>query len=85
MGLGAQLDDMVYHDVDKYEQGDLVGLESLSVTDILTRILTKKQLEELELLQRRAVQKSSKAKASGAQRRRKKKKRREERRNILGH
>lgn len=85
MGLGAQLDDMVYQNVDKYEQGYFVGLESLSVTDVLTRILTKKQLEELELLQGRAVQKSSKAKASGAQRRRKKKRRREERRKILGH
>ena len=83
MGLGAQLDDMVYHDVNKYEEGNFVGLESLSVTDVLTRILTKKQLEELELLQRRGVQKSSRGKASGAQRRMKKK-RRKERRKVLG-
>ena len=84
MSLGAQLDDMVYSDVNKYEQENFVGLESLSVTDVLTRILTKKQLEELELLQRRAVQKSSKAKASGTQRRRKKK-RTKERRKLLRH
>ena len=83
MGLGAQLDDMVYHDVNKYE-GNFVGLESLSVTDVLIRILTKKQLDELELLQRRGVQKSSKAKGSGAQRRMKKR-RRKERRKVLGH
>ena len=83
IGLGAQLDDVVYHDVDKYEKGFFVGLECLSVTDVLTRILTKKQLEELELLQRRGVQKSSRGKASGAQRRMKKKKRKE-RRKVLG-
>ena len=84
MGLGAQLDVMVYHDVNKYEDGDLVGLESLSVIDVLTRILTKKQLEELDLLQMRTVQKSSKVKPSGAQRRRKRN-RRKERRKLEGH
>lgn len=84
IGLGAQLDDMVYHDVNKYEDGDLVGLESLRVIDVLARILTKKELEELEFWQGRAVQESSKAKSSGAQRRRKKK-RRKERRKVLEH
>ena len=83
MGLGARLDDIVYDHVNRYEEGNFVGLESMSVTDVLTRVLTKKQLEELELLQGRAVQKSSDAKASGAQRRRKKK-RRKERRKLLG-
>ena len=82
MGLGAQLNDMVYHDIIKYEDGVPVGLESPSVNDVLTRILTKEQLEELQLLQRSSVQESSKAKASGAQRRKKKRRRKERRKNL---
>ena len=82
MGLGAQLNDMVYHDISKYEDGDLVGLESLSVIDVLTRVLTKKELEELKLLGRRKDQKTLKAKPSGVQKREKKKRRKERRKNV---
>ena len=82
MSLGAQLDDMVYHEVNKYDQGDFVALASLSVSDVLTRLLTKQQLEELELSHRRAVQDGSEVEVSGAQRRRKKKRGKERRENL---
>ena len=84
MGLGAQLDDMVYHDTNKYDDGNLISLESLTVTDVLNRIYTKGELDELEPLRGRKDQESSKAKISGEQRR-KKKKRRRERWKVLGH
>lgn len=48
VGLGAQLDDMLYHDIIKYEDGVLVRLESMTVADVLTRIFTETELEELE-------------------------------------
>ena len=84
MGLGARLSEIVYQDIDKYENGNVVGLQNLSVTDILTPILTKMQLEELELLERRRDWGSWKPKASGVQKRGKKT-RRKERRKLLGH
>ena len=88
ISLGAQLDDVVYHDINKCEDGNLVGLESLTVTDVLTRIFSKKDLEELRSLEmeKKADRDNpkSKTKPSGAQRRRKKK-RRKERRKILAH
>ena len=82
MGHGAQLDDIVYRNTDKYEDGKSVGLDSLSVIDVLTRILTKKELEELELLGRRRDQRTLKAKPSGVQKRGKKKRRKERRKNV---
>ena len=77
MSLGARLDDTIYQDVKKYEDGLLVGLESLTATDILSRIFTTTELETI-------YPESSKAKMPGA-RRRKKKKRRKERNKGVGH
>lgn len=83
MGLGARLSDIVYRNVKKYENGNLVGQENQTVTDILSRILTKKDLDALELLERKRDQGTSKPKPSGVQKRGKKK-RRKERRKVLG-
>lgn len=83
MDLGAQLDDMINHDVIKHEDGVPVRLESMAVTDVLTGIFTKTEVEELEHLQRRAGPESSKVKPSRAQRR-KEKKRRKERKGDVG-
>lgn len=66
MGLGAQLDDTVYQDISSYEDGVLVGLETLTVADILTRLFTKSKLEELDILQERAHAEGSNAEVSGA-------------------
>ncbi len=68
--LGAQLNDVIYRDVNKYEDEILVGLESLTATDILTRIFTMAELEEV-------YPESSKAKSPGARKRMKKKRRKE--------
>ena len=70
MSLGAQLEDVIYRDANKYEDGLPVGLESLTVTDILTRIFTKTELEGI-------YPESSKAKSLRALKRMKKKRRTE--------
>ena len=83
MGLGARLGDIVDRNVKKYENGNLVGRENQTVTDILTQILTKKDLDALELFERKRDQGNSKAKPSKVQKRGKKK-RRKERRKVFG-
>ena len=80
--LGAQLDDMINHDVIKHEYGVPVRLESMTVDDILVSVFTKTELEELEHLQRRAEPESSKVKPSRAQRRREAKKGKERKKNV---
>ena len=70
MSLGASLDHTIYHDFNKYEDGHLVGLKSLTVIDILSRIFTTTELETLH-------PESSKATVPGARRRKKQKRRKE--------
>ena len=82
VGLGARLSDIVYQNIDKYENGNLVGLENLTVSDVLTHILTKEDLSALELLERKRDQGSSKAKPSKVQKKGKKKRRKERRKNV---
>ena len=81
MDLGARLGDIVYHNIGKHENGYVVGLDQ-TVTDVLTRIFTKKELDALELLERKRDQGNSKAKPSGVQRREKKRRRKERRKNV---
>ena len=81
IGLGAQLSDIVYYNTGKHQNGDVVGRDQ-TVTDVLTRIFTKKELDALELLERRRDQGNSKAKPSGVQRREKKRRRKERRKNV---
>ena len=83
ISLGARLDDMVYHNIAKYEHDYFTGVEDLSANDVLTRILTKKEMEELAF-QGMPEHEGSKAKATEAQRRKNKKKRRK-RRKVSGH
>lgn len=77
IGLGARLGDTVY-----YENENLVGLENQTVTDVLTRILTKKDLDALELFEKKRDREKSKAKPSRVRKREKKRRKKERRKNV---
>ena len=81
MGLGAQLGDIVYSNTGKHQNGYVVGRDQ-TVTDVLSRIFTKKELDALGLLERKRDQGNSKAKSSGVQRREKRRRRKERRKNV---
>ena len=49
LGHGAQLDQVLYTDVIEYQEGVPVGPTSLAASDILTRMFTHAELEELNL------------------------------------
>ena len=71
LGLGAQLNNSVYHTSSQ---------QHLRIAEDLARIFSPTEMEELESLQRRVEAESSKAKTSRAQRRKQKKKRKQRKR-----